>query len=188
MELYPFSPVFLHGVGRENSLFYNWRHFQFQYDNIYLFLHTLLSLFIRVEVWHLLVCYVHCGTYWCAICSVVSIGVPCAVWHLLMCHMQCEIYWCATCSVASIGLSFATNFNLTCFRTRFAIPLQVLLLLYFNNFLPVSLYTTHWERKMEQMACMSQCRLSQFFFSRNCHELFLEKPKKFPKFLRYGSQ
>jgi hypothetical protein len=83
---------------------------------------------------HLLVCHAQCGIYWCSMCNVAPIGVSCAVWHLLVCHVQCDIYWCAMCSVASIGVPCATNFNLTCFRTRFAVPLQVLLLLYFKNF------------------------------------------------------
>jgi len=88
---------------------------------------------VPCSVWRQMVCHVQCGIYWCAMCSVAPIGLPCAVWHLLVCHVQCGVKWCATCSTASIGVPYATNFNLTCFRTRFAIPLQVLLLLYFKD-------------------------------------------------------
>ena len=163
---------------------------------------------IRVEAWHLLMCYVYCGTYWCAMCSVASIGAPCAVWHLLVCHVQCgiyccamcsvdllvchvqcDIYWYAMCSVASIGVSCATNFNLTCFTTRFAVPLQVLLLLYFNNFVTRKLiYNTMREEDVTNGLYVTVQALTASFFSRNCHEIFLEKLRKFPKFLRYDSQ
>jgi len=81
--------------------------------------------------------------------------------------MQCEIYWCATCSVASIGLSFATNFNLTCFRTRFAIPLQVLLLLYFNNFFTCKLiYNTLREEDGTNGLYVTVQTFTVFFFKK----------------------
>jgi hypothetical protein len=117
----------------KTAFFYNWNHLLLQYAKFHLFLHILLALFIRVEVWHLLVCHAQWAIYWCAMGSVASNGVPCVVWNLLVCHVQCGIYWCTMCSVASIGVTCATNFNLTCFRTRFATTLQVLLLLYFKD-------------------------------------------------------
>ena len=78
------------------------------------FLYVLLAFFTREEVWHLLVCYVHCGTYWCVIRNVASIGVPCAVWRLLVCHVQCGIYWCAICIVESTSVPCAVWHLLVC--------------------------------------------------------------------------
>jgi len=147
------------------------------------------------------------GIFWCAMCSVASIGVPCAVWHLLVCHVQCGIYWPAMCIVASIGVPCAEWHLLVCSVASTNVPCavwhllvcHVLLtlislvskpgLLYHCKFYcyftpttpsPVSLYTRQWERKVVQMACMSQCRRS-VFFSKKLPRNILEETEKISK-------
>jgi hypothetical protein len=130
---------------------------------------------------HLLVCHVQCGIYWCSMCSVAPIGVPCAVWHLLVCHVQCGICWCAMCSVASIGVHV-----LLTLISLVSVPgllYHCKFYCYFTSTAssPVSLYTSQWERKMVQMACMSQCRRSQLCFFKKLSRNILGETEKISK-------
>jgi hypothetical protein len=179
-------------------------------------MYTVASVGVPCTLWNLLVCHGQCGIYWCVTCtlwnllvchgSVASNVVSCAVWHLLVCHVHCGIYSCAMGSVASNGVSCAVWNLLVCHVLLTLIsllsgPRLLQHCKFYCNFTsrtpsPVSLHVrtsslTVSERgsSYKWLVCHSVgVHTFFFFFARNCHEIFLEKLRKIPKFLRYDSQ
>jgi hypothetical protein len=101
-------------------------------------------------------------------CSVAFTSVPCAVWHLLMCHVLLTLI----SLVSEPGLLYHCKF--CCYFTSTTLHLEA--------------YIQHNERGRwyKWLVCHGD-GVHSFFFN-IFHEMFLEKLRKFPKFLRYDSQ